>query len=109
MATIGRTLPEDRRGFAAEIGKHRNLLNSAGSGRRPGTLGYRTSSRVRVSKVRVKDSTATIRTRNYNPPRRPLHEYLAYVDRFPNVLDLWRARPTVAHAVSVSLGAGRGW
>ena len=104
-----RTLPEDRRGFAVEIGKHRNLLNSAGSGRRKGTLGYRTSISTRgASKVKVRVPGKPI-TRRYNPPRKPLHEYLQYVERFPNVLDLWRSRPTVAHDVAVNLGAGRGW
>lgn len=104
-----RTLVEDARGFTIEAHKRRNLLNSRGSSSRPGTLGHRIS-QPRTRRAKVVDTVkGTIRTRNYNPPRRPLLAYLDYVERFPNVLDQWRMRPAYVQTLDVSLGAGRGW
>jgi hypothetical protein len=127
-----RTLPEDARGFGIESNKRRNLLNSAGSDVRRGSLGHRQTTRAlsdtlcisadgtrtviprrkasaRITPTPIAVEVGTIRTRDYAPPRHPLHVYLDYIDRFPNVLELWRARPAYSADVAVSLGAGRGW
>lgn len=127
-----RTLREDRRGFSVEIGKRRNLLNSAGSDVRPGSLGHRRTARAlsdtrviyadgsegviprirrnaRIAPVVESAEVYRPRLKNVGPPRHPLHRYLDFVERFPNVLALYRSRPTSARIVDVSLGAGRGW
>lgn len=127
-----RTLQEDARGFTREAGKRRNLLNSAGSDDRPGTLGHRTSCRAlsdttvsladgtaytiprrKASSVRREPDASTVAWRKaervYRTPRRPLHAYLAFLDRFPNVVACYRLRPDYCAIVDVSMGAGRGW
>jgi hypothetical protein len=107
--TKQRTLREDARGFSLEVGKRRNLLNSAGSSARPGTLGYRVS-QPRTRRATVAETVkGTPRLKRLNPPRRSIAAYLDFVERFPNVLALYRQRPTYARTVDVSLGAGRGW
>lgn len=124
-----RTLHEQAIGFHVERGKRRNLLNSAGSDNRPGTLGHRSNSRAltdtycvradgsrytikrgnRTTTATTVEEPAIIRTKHYSPPRRPIMDYLPYVDSFPNVLTLHRARPTTSRTIDVSLGSGRGW
>lgn len=106
-----RTLTEDARGFTVEAHKRRNLLNSAGSSSRPGTLGHRiTQPRTRKPRATIAETVkGTIRTKRLNPPRYPLHVYLGYADRFPGVVECFRLRPDHVKTVSVSLGAGRGW
>lgn len=127
-----RTLHEDAKGFHVERHKRRNLLNSAGSDTRPGTLGYRRNARgltdthcimpdgtTTIMPRRVKRSRVTAPTtpqaaftpcaRYYAPPRHGLERYIPYLDRFPNVVKLYRLRPTSARTIEVSLGSGRGW
>lgn len=124
-----RTLAEDEIGFHVERGKRRNLLNSAGSSNRRGTLGNRSTTRgltdtyclradgtryvlKRGNRTTAPQTTlepATIRTKHYAPPRHNIIDYVPYVDRFPNVLTLYRARPTTARTIDVTLGSGRGW
>lgn len=125
-----RTLAEDARGFGQEHSKHRNLLNTAGSDVRNGTLGHRT--RVRV--LRENDAARNARRRS-NPnartvptvePTRPAtrattrtirHDVATLVVRAialgldpRNVASLARAcADGSSHNVTVSLGAGRGW
>lgn len=124
-----RTLVEDEHGFHVERGKRRNLLNSAGSDVRHGTLGNRTYVKV----LRENDNARSARLRrNPNsrakvavvstPVTRSTTRYIRHtvadlvirsiglgLDPV-NVGKLARlAQDGSARTVAVSLGAGRGW
>lgn len=97
---------EDEQGWHKYPSKHRNLLNSAGSDVRNGTLGHRKDARAigkMIGYVLLDYKVSTTRT-----PRRSLFEVSSFLyargwdkDNIVHVLNIHRARPKLDKTITL--------